>query len=101
MVWVICVDWVVRVVKVIRVVRVDWVAKGKKRLLDANNKKTNYTHFLTMPQAADNKRLVKMYDTSPESWAHEAAYRLFFISIAFIYCEYKAKSKMAIGAKEK
>ena len=36
-------------------------------------------------------RLQKMYDTSPESWARGAVYRLLFISIAFIYGEYKAK----------
>ena len=46
-------------------------------------------------------QLTNVYDTSPESWARGAVYRLLFISIAFIYCEYKAKSKMAIEAKEK
>ena len=34
-----------------------------------------------------------MYDTSPESWARGAVYRLLFISIAFICCEYKEKAK--------
>ena len=43
-------------------------------------------------------QLTNVYDTS-ESWARGAVYRLLFISIAFIYCEYKAKSKMAIGAQ--
>ena len=36
-------------------------------------------------------QLTDMYDPSPESWACGAVYRLFFIPIAFIYCEYKAK----------
>ena len=44
-------------------------------------------------------QLTNMYATSPESGASGAVYRLLFISIAFIYCEYKAKSKMAIGAQ--
>ena len=38
-----------------------------------------------------------MYDTSPESWARGAVYRLFFIPIAFIYCEYKAKKQSGFG----
>ena len=36
-------------------------------------------------------QLTNMYATSPESGASGAVYRLLFISIAFIYCEYKAK----------
>ena len=44
-------------------------------------------------------RLTKMYDTSPKSWARGAVYRLFFIPIAFIYCEYKAKKQSAFGAE--
>ena len=44
-------------------------------------------------------RLTKMYDTSPESWARGAVYRLFFIPIAFIYCEYKAKKQSGFGAE--
>ena len=40
-----------------------------------------------------------MYDTSPESWALGAVYRLFFIPIALIYCEYKAKKQSAFGAE--
>ena len=44
-------------------------------------------------------QLTNMCDTSPESWDHGAVYRLLYIVIAFIYCEYKAKSKVAIGAE--
>ena len=44
-------------------------------------------------------QLTKMYDTSPESWARGAVYRLFFIPIAFIYCEYKAKKQSGFGAE--
>ena len=40
-------------------------------------------------------KLTDMYDTSPESQAHGAVYRLLFISIAFIYSEYKAKCNLA------
>ena len=44
-------------------------------------------------------QLTKLYDTSPESWARGAVYRLFFIPIAFIYCEYKAKKQSGFGAE--
>ena len=44
-------------------------------------------------------QLPNMYDTSPESWARGAVYRLFFIPIAFIYCEYKAKKQSGFGAE--
>ena len=40
-------------------------------------------------------QLTNMCDTSLESWDHGAVYRLLYIVIAFIYCEYKAKSKVA------
>ena len=40
-------------------------------------------------------QLTDMYDTSPESRARGAVYRLLFISIAFIYGEYKAQCNMA------
>ena len=40
-----------------------------------------------------------LYGTSPESWAHGAVYRLLFISMTFISCQYKAKSKVAFGAE--
>ena len=40
-------------------------------------------------------QLTDMYDTSPESRARGAVYRLLFISIAFIYGEYKAKYNLA------
>ena len=40
-------------------------------------------------------QLTDMYDTSPESRARGAVYRLLFISIAFIYGEYKAKCNLA------
>ena len=39
--------------------------------------------------------LTDMYDTSPESRACGAVYRLLFISIALIYGEYKAKCNLA------
>ena len=39
--------------------------------------------------------LTDMYDTSPGSQAHGAVYRLLFISIAFIFSEYKAKCNLA------
>ena len=39
--------------------------------------------------------LTDMYDTAPESRARGAVYRLLFISIAFIYGEYKAKCNLA------
>ena len=44
-------------------------------------------------------QLTNVYDTSPESWACGAVYRLLFISMTFISCEYKAKSKVAFGAE--
>ena len=40
-----------------------------------------------------------LYDTSAESLAHEAVDMLFFISIAFIYCEKKAMSKVETEMK--
>ena len=40
-------------------------------------------------------QLTDMYDTSPESQALGAVYRLLFISIAIIYGEYKAQCNMA------
>ena len=40
-------------------------------------------------------QLTDMYDTSPESPARGAVYRLLFISIAFIFSEYKAKCNLA------
>ena len=40
-------------------------------------------------------QLTDMYDTSPESRACGAVYRLLFISIALIYGEYKAKCNLA------
>ena len=45
--------------------------------------------------------LTNMYDTSPESWAHGAVYRLLFVSIAFICCEYKEKAKWLLGLSKK
>ena len=39
--------------------------------------------------------LADMNDTSPESRARGAVYRLLFISIALIYGEYKAKCNLA------
>ena len=44
-------------------------------------------------------QLTKMYYTSPESWARGAVYRLFFIPIALIYCEYKAKKQSVFWAE--
>ena len=40
-------------------------------------------------------QLTDMYHTSPESRVCGAVYRLLFISIAFIYSEYKAKCNLA------
>ena len=40
-------------------------------------------------------QLTDMYDTSPESRARGAVYRLLFISIAFIYGGYKEKCSLA------
>ena len=42
-------------------------------------------------------QLTKMYDTLSKSWARGAVYRLFFIPIAFICCEYKAKKRSGFG----
>ena len=40
-------------------------------------------------------QLTDMYNTSPESRARGAVYRLLFISIVFIYGEYRAKCNLA------